>query len=157
MNIHFEQFFEEKNELIAEIVSYHLMIEGLLERLLLKTLANPSVLDFDRIMFSGKLEMVRAMGLMDQPIFNLLKKLNALRNKFAHQMGFYPTFEAIHELVVEAGKAGVDFSDNVDTPDIEYARSLKYDVAMLLNVLYRNVFFEIAMAQGEEFWQDIIT
>lgn len=156
MDLHIDRFFEEQNELIGHAVSYHLMIEGLLERLLVRTLANPPGIDLDRMMFARKLSKVHSLGLVDEPTFKILRKMNALRNKFAHQLGFSPTFEEVHALIVEAGISGVDFSDGVDAPDISYARSLDYDVAMLLNALFRNVFLDLAMAQKQDFWEGII-
>ena len=156
MNPHFENFFAENSAHISDVVSYHLTTEALLERMLLRKLADPTALDFERMMFAQKLSLVRALGLIERPIFELLRKMNTLRNKFSHKLGYSPTFEEIHALVVEAGRAGVDFSDGIDAPDPGYARSLNYDHAGLFNALFRNVFYEIAWEQGEDFWQEVL-
>ena len=71
-------------------------------------------------------------------------------------MDFKPTFEEVHALIVLAGRAGVDFSDGIDSDDPNYARSLNYNEHMLLNSLFRNVFYYVAWRQGEDFWKDIL-
>ncbi|MFX1521841.1 MAG: hypothetical protein ACFFCD_18200 [Promethearchaeota archaeon] len=151
-----EDFFKENDPLIADIVSYHLRLEGLLEKILKENLREPNVLDFERMMFAQKASLACAIGKLDRPLYEVIKSLNSLRNKFVHQMDFMPTFEEIHELIVSAGRAGVDFSDGIDSNDTKYVRSLNYNEGMLLNSLFRNVFYDVAWRQGEDFWKDIL-
>jgi len=47
-----EDFFKKNDHLIADVVSYHLRLEGLLEKILKENLREPSVLDFERMMFA---------------------------------------------------------------------------------------------------------
>lgn len=156
MNPHFEDFFSENSAHISDVVSYHLTTEALLERIVIRNLADSTALDFDRMMFAQKLSLVRALGLIERPIHEILRKMNKLRNKFSHEPGYSPSFEDVHALVVEAGRAGVGFTDGIDSPDPSYARSLNYDQSGLLNALFRNVFYEIAWKQGEGFWQEFL-
>jgi hypothetical protein len=151
-----EDFFEGNNPLIADVVTYHLRLESLLEKILKEYLVEPEVLDFDRMMFAQKASFACAIGKIERPLYEVLKRMNSLRNKFAHRMDFKPSFDQIHDLIVLAGKAGVDFSDGIDCEDPKYARSLNYNVEMLLNSLFRNVFYDVAMRQDETIWSDII-
>lgn len=152
---HIDEFFGVTNALIGEVLTYHLNLEGLLEQMLRKKLPDPSALNFDRMMFAEKASMACAFGLIGRPVYNAVRKLNNLRNKFAHNFGYSPTFEEIHALAKEAGAAGVEFTDGVDS-DVEYAKSLNYTASDLLNATFRNVFFHIAYEQGEDFWHGII-
>lgn len=81
-----------------------------------------------------------------------MKELNRLRNRFVHEITYDPSFDEVHAITVEAGRAGVDFSDGLDSPDLRYVKSLSYDRYMLMNALFRNVFCALVWSQGREFW-----
>ena len=152
---HFEKFFEERGDFLGRVLDYHLILEGLLAAMIEKVIAHPEVLDLERMFFSQKLMLCRALELISDAEFHLLKKMNALRNRFAHRLGYQVNFSDIHTLVREAGAAGIDFSDSVDATDIDSAKSMGYDANMLLNALFRNTFYWIASNQSEDLWREL--
>ena len=155
--IKFEEYFEVNNSLISDVVTYHLRLEALLEIMLKELTPNPNFRRIERMTFSQKAKAVFDENLIDEPLYEVVRKLNLLRNNFAHQLNYSPDFEDVHAIVVKAGNAGVDFSDGIDVDDLEYVCSLNYDAYMLMNALFRNVFFEIACMQEDSFWQDILS
>jgi hypothetical protein len=142
-------FIDNNEPLIGIIVIYHLQLEGLIDNILEENLVEPGVLDFERMMFVQKASLACAIGKIDLKVFEVIKKLNALRNKFSHQLDFTPSFEELHELIVSANQAGVDFSeDGIYSSDPNFAKKLVYHEETLLNMLYRNIFNNVAGRQG---------
>ena len=87
--------------------------------------------------------MCRAIGVLPKEIFELLKKLNALRDKFAHHLGFGPSFNEIFALVKKAGKAGLEFSDSVDGGDAVGAKESDNHEHRILKKLSQNPLMEV--------------
>lgn len=156
MNVHFDNFFNQAYGQLGEILGYHLNLEGLLSIMIEHAVPNPEVLNLDRMTFSQKVTLCRALGLISSQEYSVLRKLNRIRNRAAHRIGYYPSFIDVHAIIVEAGRAGIDFSDCVDQYDVDDAKEiLGYDTDLLLNTLFRNTFFWIASNQDEELWLNL--
>lgn len=155
MKPHVGNFSALPNEHLGAVLTYHLNMEGLLIEILKKRLPNPDVLDFNRIMFSQELVLCRALGAITDKHFELLKKMNTLRNKFAHQLGHTTNFDEILSLVHQAGDAGIDFSDEVNALSATEAQAMGYDVWTLLNTLFENTFYWLASNQDGDTWQEL--
>ncbi len=118
----------------------------------------PEALDLDRMMFARKAALCRALGVISEQEYSVIKKLNSIRNRAAHRIGYQPSFEEVHAIIVEAGCAGIDFSDGVDVCSIDDAKNvLGYGTESLLNTLFRNTFYWIASNQSEELWLNLIS
>jgi hypothetical protein len=152
MDPHFENYFNQTNEQLGQVLSYHLNLEGLLSLMIERAVPNPEALVLDRMMFARKAALCRALGLISHQEYSILQRLNGIRNRTAHRLGYRPSFEEVHAVVVEAGRAGIDFSDSIDQCDAAGARDLGYDTALLLNTLFRNTFYWIASHQDEDLW-----
>lgn len=70
---------------MAYVVTLHLFTEHWLNRILLKFCPNHDLTDHR---YSVKLEIAFALGKVTDDIFHNLTKLNALRNRVAHQLDF---------------------------------------------------------------------
>ena len=117
---------------------------------------NPEAFDLERMSFYQKATLCRALGSISSQEYSVLKQLNGIRNRAAHRLGYYPTFEDVHAIIVGAGRAGIDFSDCVDQHNVIAAKEvLGYDTDLLLNTLFRNTFYWIASNQDEELWQNL--
>lgn len=153
---HLEDFFAESNPLISDVVVYHLRVESLLEMILKKQATDLSVKKIEKMTFNMKAKEVHDRGFIKWTLYEVIQKLNRLRNRYVHDINHDPAFEDVHQIVIEAGAAGVDFFDGIDAHGPAYAKSLSYDKYMLMNTLFRNVFFDLAWAQSEEFWSEIL-
>ncbi|AJA17996.1 TPA: DUF4145 domain-containing protein [Bacillus thuringiensis] len=66
----------------------HLYVEYELERLLRHNIENPDSILTNRFMFMNKLNLATALGLLPESKKKAYKKLNDLRNKYAHKIRF---------------------------------------------------------------------
>jgi hypothetical protein len=88
---------DTKGENIIQILLRgHLYIEHELRQILNKNLVNPHALDSLRFIETAK--MVYAIGAINSEIFNIVKKINKLRNDIAHKLDFVLTEDRIKEL-----------------------------------------------------------
>lgn len=151
-----EEFFDNNNPLISDVIVWHLRLESLITELLRRLPAEFSEAKIRKMTFSRKAKILYEQGELTKPLYRVIQKMNRLRNAYAHDLGFEPECEFVHSIIVMAGAAGVDFSDAIDNSDPSYAKSLNYDHYMLMNSLFRNVFYDVAWAQGEDFWKHIL-
>lgn len=139
------------------VLSCHLNLEGLLSVMIEQAVPNPKVLNLDRMTFAHKANLCRALDLISHQEYSVLKKMNQIRNRAAHRLGYRPSFEEVHAIVVEAGRAGIDFSDCVDGCNaVEAKEELGYDTNSLLIKLFENAFFWIA-ANNDDIWYNLTT
>jgi hypothetical protein len=92
------------------VISVHLWLEHLLVLCVRTVVPNPEPLFRDRgISFPLLVSLCEAHQVIDAPLADILRKVNALRNKCAHQLTFNPRepdYQAIHiatEQLVPAG------------------------------------------------------
>ena len=88
-------------EQLGKILGYHLNIEGLLSIMIEHEVPSPEAFDLDRMSFSQKAILCRALGSISSQEYSVLKQLNGIRNRAAHRLGYYPTFEDVHTIIVQ--------------------------------------------------------
>ncbi|MEH6994241.1 hypothetical protein V7075_16220 [Neobacillus drentensis] len=87
-NNHIFNAFLKMNDVLSTVLRGHLYIESELEKQLNEYLAHPEVLEMDRLKFSDKLTWLVALGLLSKENRMPYKRLNELRNKFAHNIEY---------------------------------------------------------------------
>ena len=112
----YEKIFNlaDKSQLTICITG-HLITEYLLSKIIEAKFNNK--FDPYKVNFSNKVKLCLAFDCFDQNFCNFLIELNSIRNKFAHQIFYKISFDEAHSLVKRAGKAGVEFNDNLDTDE----------------------------------------
>jgi hypothetical protein len=90
----------DANPLIEYVISNHLWLEHLLVRCLRNVLPNPDALFRSRSpVFPLLVDLCEAHCIIGPDFANVLRKVNALRNKFAHRMSFEPDLEEVEALL----------------------------------------------------------
>ena len=82
----------------------HLWVESLLIGLIEVSLAQPEVLDLDRMTFAQKLRLAEACGGLQPETVPWIRALNRLRNSLAHELDGEATDEALEGLARFADK-----------------------------------------------------
>ena len=137
----------KQNPQLHDCVIGHIIIETLLVQLIDTKLSSASAFDSFRLSFPAKTELCVAMGLVSNELAIFLKKLNTIRNSFAHRLGFQLSFNDIFSMVVDAAKAGVEFTDDVDK-SIEFAKDA-YTPQFLLQTVFDNTSHYLACILDE--------
>ncbi len=125
-----------QNPQLHDCVVGLIILETLLVKLIDTKFPVASAFDSFRLSFPEKSDLCVAMGLISADLASFLKNLNTMRNRFAHRLGFRLSYDDIFGLVVEAAKAGVEFTDDVDK-NIEFARDA-YEPQLLLQTVFDN-------------------
>ena len=73
-----------------KIIRAQLYAEHVLERMLDEALPRKGILDQEAVSFGTKLKLVVALGHLSENMRPAIVKLNALRNKVAHELDFVP-------------------------------------------------------------------
>jgi hypothetical protein len=87
------------DENLRLVIRAHLHAEQLLFAMLTEGLADPTVLDLDRLTFLTKVRLAIAIGLMSKNVLPALTGLNTLRNNFSHKFGYQFTDKAKADLL----------------------------------------------------------
>ncbi|MCU5343279.1 hypothetical protein OCA10_29700 [Bacillus cereus] len=82
----------------------HLYVEYELERLLRKNMENPDSILTDRFMFMNKVNLAIALGLLPKSRKKAYKKLNDLRNKYAHRLRFEVEHKDLDDFISDMDK-----------------------------------------------------
>jgi hypothetical protein len=69
---------------ISTVLKGHLFIEKILETLISKHLPNPNSFFYKPRTFALKIDLAKAMGLLDEEHESALKALNKIRNNYVH-------------------------------------------------------------------------
>jgi hypothetical protein len=79
----------ERKSPITLIIKSHLFLESMLDHVIKKKLPHSSlILDRHDFTFSFRIDLLRVLNLIDAIVFNDLKSLNSLRNKYAHDLAY---------------------------------------------------------------------
>jgi hypothetical protein len=90
---------------LAYVISTHLFIEGLLNEWLESILPKPEKILADyRPSFQQLVALCQAHNLLDDDIALIIKKLNALRNKFSHNLLYRPESGVIEDFLISLRK-----------------------------------------------------
>jgi len=85
----FEDNVLHADPMLAYVVSIHLLIERYLIRWLRTVLPRPDrILEAYDLRFRGIVALSEALGLIPDDLAVVLNKLNALRNKYSHSLGY---------------------------------------------------------------------
>ena len=97
----FEKYVTSANPIITYVISNHLWLEHLLVRCLIAVLPNPEALfRSSRIpRFPLLVDLCEAHDIIASDFANVLRKVNALRNKFAHRIQFEPDQKEVEALL----------------------------------------------------------
>lgn len=77
----------------------HLYIENALEKIIKESFVKPNLLLTEKSMFSNKLSLVSALGIVPHEYTVALKYFNKIRNKFAHDLKFELEEEELIQLI----------------------------------------------------------
>lgn len=133
MEIDKEQYrkqLDEYKQTIKEFMSYtisedfmgiilrgHLFIENELSTLIRNVLINPSKIDLPY--FSTKLDAAFSLGVIDEQWYGAFKKMNKVRNKYAHDLGYEFTNKDYDDLVSTLSKeAKEEFIEDLRVDEI---------------------------------------
>jgi hypothetical protein len=116
-------------EAIVAIVSCHLRLEGLLSELLRAELVAPESLDFERTGFAQLARIAAATGAVPSHSLRALLKINAIRNRLAHQRDAAVESADVTELVAATTSLGIGESFVASAPSAHSA------VAMVVSAL----------------------
>jgi len=152
MSIHFESYFIDRASLLGDVIFYHLTLEALLAEIIRRDPHAPGESKLKRFTFVKKADECLRLGKISNELHCAVVALNKVRNQYAHELGYEISFEATLALAKLCGRAGAEFTDGVDSCDVEEAKELGYETLDLLNETFRNTFFEVAYCQGEEQW-----
>lgn len=133
---------ESASEELHIVLRGHLHIEALMDEIIRRSFVCPTALDDYRQSFFVKVKLLRALGLIDEKLEQVLLALNSLRNKVAHRLHFVVTFDDAFSLVKSAAGAGVDFSDDTIHFDRKLSEEWYGTIGVLLEV-FSNVFQEL--------------
>ena len=87
-----ERLVFDDNE-ISPILKGHLFIEKILETLISNNLSNPDALFKSRRSFELKIDIARAMGLINEKYVSAFKAINNVRNNYAHKHDYKVSIE----------------------------------------------------------------
>lgn len=82
-----------------QLIQAHLYIDHIISTMLTDALVDPSAIGASRMAFAQKLNLIRAMGLIDADVAATIGKINNLRNKVAHDLSFSITEESERDLI----------------------------------------------------------
>jgi len=95
----FEKHVSGANPVITYILSSHLWLEHLLVRCLHAAIPRPEALFRDRgVTFAILVSLAEAHAVVEPDFATVLRRVNALRNKFAHRFAYESTDEEIEGL-----------------------------------------------------------
>jgi hypothetical protein len=90
-----------------------------------------------RLNFLAKVDLAISLKIISANHRNIFIQINNLRNKFAHELDYEPTLNEVHEIIKEAIKEGIDFSDD-RIADFDVAKD-EYGIELCLWELLHNV------------------
>lgn len=131
---YFQYIIEDlkEKELLQATIMGHLVIEYMIDKAL--EVNECSIRKIEKMNFPQKIDSAIKLNIILPNQESLYLSINRLRNRFAHELDFEPTFEEIHNLVIETINAGIDFTDDsIKNPTI--AKQLYGDLGCLWEVL----------------------
>ena len=115
--------FLRTDEFIVEFILGHLVIESVLVQLIDAKLKQPEEFDtFRSLNFPQKVDLCVSLSLFDKNMAEFLKKFNTVRNNLVHKLGYKVSFDDVFQLVNEAHRGGIDFSDDTIYQDKEKSK-----------------------------------
>ena len=117
------------------------MVESFIVKIIETKLVKPNKLDIWRLNFPTKVDFCISNNLINEGIGEFLKKLNNLRNRYGHYLGYKISYEEAYRLAVEAGNVDIEFTDDFDK-DKNFAIKY-YTKELILSEIFRNTCNEL--------------
>jgi hypothetical protein len=107
------------NDIMSAFINGHLITETLLVQLIDLRLDHPDEFNTFDLNFPAKVNLCKALGLINSDMTDFLLEMNSIRNRFAHRLGYNLSFDNAFDFAKAAAKGGIDFSDDVIHTDKE--------------------------------------
>lgn len=133
------------NPTMSAFITGHLIIESILVQLI--DLKEERENTFKKN-FPTKIKMCIDLKLITPVMGEYLKKVNQLRNKLAHNLGYRLSFEEVFSLCKEASEAGIDFSDDTIHSDKETSEEW-YGTEGIIQELFQNTAIDLGFVMEE--------
>jgi hypothetical protein len=102
----------ENSDFLTAYLTGHLVIESLLKKQVSKV--HSGVGDFsENMMFSNLIELCFKMEIITQDQLSVLKAINKMRNKFAHNLRYEPSLHELKDIYIKAKNAFSDMTDGL--------------------------------------------
>ena len=140
---HLIQRLRHHEDELGLIIKGHLFVEFVINQIILRRCKSPKEIltDSRAYPFSVKLQLVYAMGLIPNPIFQNIRKINRIRNELAHNL------EIDHERIDFTVRRGDGQEISIRKacqkkrfPERHYIKMLCFSTLSQLQGLYRNEF-----------------
>ena len=100
-----------EKELLSKLLTGHLSIENKLDLMLHRLFKNEKYIKQANLRFQQKIDLILALELIPEKLGLYIKRLNSLRNKYAHRIDYELTFDDAFQLAIEGNQAGLYYSD----------------------------------------------
>lgn len=134
------------NDVLAAIVTGHLIIESLLVQLIFIKKGEDEKIHKKN--FPYKVNLCLEASLIDQKMADYLLLINNVRNNFAHNLGYKFSFDDAFELVKKAGEVGIDFSDETIFENKELSCEW-YGLEGVIQELFQNTAMDLSFIMEE--------
>lgn len=127
----------------------HLYLEALMTEIIKKTYKDSdSALEIGK-MFYNKIKLLKAIGIIDKDMENLLLEINKIRNKMAHNMEYRLSFDDLYNLIIVSYNAKVNYSDD-NISEEYYCKRYYFDENETIGVteLMSNTFHKMIIMTG---------
>lgn len=125
------------------VLKVHLHIERALENIIRESFERPNLLLTEKSMFSNKLSLVSALGILPHEYMISLKYFNKIRNKFSHDLNFKLEEEELIQLLNRLDSKTKETYEVFLKPDapkdeayIRITESLSYKLTSALMALF---------------------
>lgn len=129
-----------KDQPLDLVLRGHLVIEALLVEIIQLFEASDRPWRWN---FPQKVDTCVTRGLVDLRVGALCKRVNDIRNDFAHVLGHTATFDDVFDLACEAARAGCDFSDETVFEDRALSEEW-YGIDGVLTEILNSLYFVLA-------------
>ena len=136
------------NEIMSAFINGHLIIESLLVQMIDLKLRNPDDLNAFDLNFPGKVNLCKALHLLDVNMATFLLEMNSIRNRFAHRLGYNLSFDDAFNFVQAAVKGGIDFSDDTIHTDKNKSQEW-YGIEGIIQEVFQNTAQDLSWIMDE--------
>jgi hypothetical protein len=118
------------------IIQAHLYYDHIITKLISESLQKPKLIRLDRMSFSAKIDLVSALGVIQESDRGFLRKINNIRNRIAHDLHYKPDTsdtKSLYGLMTPAAKKIV--SDYIQNAEDELLSGTLTIFALILDIL----------------------
>lgn len=133
-----EMSYEKEN--LSKILIGHLSIENKLDLILCTQMKNVKYFESLKLRFPQKVDLALALTLIPEELGLFIKKLNTIRNKYAHRMMYEITFEEAFQLAIDGNNAGLYYSDHGIWFDKDYCQNTYSIDDIIFETIYNTNF-----------------